>query len=173
MTTRAYMLSHLAMLSAKASREEFLAKYPNPWLVWEPGAWKAPAIERGLDMTFIPMSSPGMLPKGDVLCFELASPAKPAPLRLGRAPENEIVINDATVSREHLHFLAEPPGQWKLHASASSKFTRCDEKPLLAGEAVALARGMKIKAGGALFTFTDSSGMLERIAAQPASAPRK
>ena len=36
------------------------------------------------------------LPSSDVLCFQLSRDAEP--IRVGRAPGNTIVVNDATIS---------------------------------------------------------------------------
>src|SRR5688500_14207309 len=78
------------------------AKHVTDWLIWEPGAWKVPHVGANMASTQIAAPQlPNRPPQGDCLCFEL-KPAAAVKLKIGRAPENDIVLNDATVSREHL-----------------------------------------------------------------------
>ena len=72
--------------------------------------------------------------RGDALCFELSLPAKATGLRLGRANTNDIVINDATVSRS-------------AEALTGSKPTFLCSMPLAAGQRIELSDEQKIKVG--------------------------
>lgn len=93
-----------------ALKEKFRAKYPHPWLVWEAGAWNVPEVVEGnVAATRLPLTDlRDCLPAGDALCFELVGQTDGSPLRLGRASNNALVVNDATVSREQLHLSPHP-----------------------------------------------------------------
>ncbi len=105
------MLSLLAVRKIQLGAEWGI-KFPYSWLMWEPGVWQpssgagSPTLmggKVGLN------ARPG---QGDALCFELAGPRA---LKVGRSPECDVVLNDATVSREHL--LLEPialPDAWSV-----------------------------------------------------------
>src|SRR5438094_863035 len=80
-------------------RDEFWKKYPHPWLVWEGGPAK-PGDK--LALTRPPKHSGALQPQeGDALCFELVG-GPGQELKLGRAPANDLVIEDETVSKYQL-----------------------------------------------------------------------
>ena len=85
--------------------------------------------------------------RGDALCFELNLPAKATGLRLGRANTNDIVINDATVSREHLLLTKGASEHWSAEALTGSKPTFLGSMPLAAGQRIELSDEQKIKVG--------------------------
>src|SRR6185436_9335847 len=91
---------------------------------------------------------------GDALCFYLGKPGE-LPLRIGREVGNEIVLNDATVSRIHLALLPSTAGGW-MAKPAGGKVTRFDGASFEGDEAVALKSGAQLELGQVKLTFHDA-----------------
>jgi hypothetical protein len=147
-------------------KERFRARYPHPWLVWEAGAWNVPETGRqNVASTQLPVSDlRDCLPAGDALCFELVSLSDAASaLPLGRASNNAFIINDATVSREHLVLRASPPGQWMVEAVPKSSPVKLDGVELEPGCPSPLTPGARIELGDVRLTFHDALGFYDRI----------
>lgn len=154
------MISFVTRQLLFSSRAEVAPKYPNAWLVWEPGAWVAP--QTGKHMTLVPVSPGNERPvQGDALCFELSKP-KEAGLRLGRADDCDIVINDATVSRSHALLTPEPDGSWAALLSPTSRGALVNGAPAAAGAKVMLRRGLQLQLGEVVLTYYDPEGFLLR-----------
>src|SRR4051812_22285627 len=95
----------------------FAAKFPGEWLIWEPGAWKASprgSVTTIMGAAAVPAAPPAAPRQGDALCFFLGA-ANGRTLDVGRNPECAIVINDGTVSRQHL-LLNGNQGVWIVQA---------------------------------------------------------
>jgi hypothetical protein len=157
---RAFLLSFLAR-QYLLLQDKFAERYPHCWLAWEPGAWSVPASSGDTATTrlptpALPIEAP---PQGDALCFELAARS----LRLGRAAENEIVINDATVSREHLDLSVDDARKWWVTVRGGSE-TRVNDGPVPLGQPQQLASGATIKTARVVLTFHDQAAFLERVA---------
>lgn len=153
---RAYMMSLLAVRKLQFGAT-FTTKFPNPWLYWEPGVWQ-PAKGAGSPTMIGGMVDPGARPgQGDALCFELA---EPRPLKVGRAPECDVVLNDATVSREHV--VLEPnAGRWFVKVSGGGT-ALLDERPLGANGAELRSRS-KLRLGDVTLTFYLPADFVERL----------
>jgi hypothetical protein len=109
------MLSFLGIQEARLGAAKFDEKFSGAFLVWEPGSWLPPS--KALAQTVGPPADP-LAPKRptqtDALCFHLG--AEPGlVVTVGRAPENDCVISDATVGRSHLLLTNEPRG-WTVRA---------------------------------------------------------
>ena len=141
-------------------------RHPNDWLIWEPGAWSVPEAKGAMSSTQVALAQPPRPQKGDCLCFELKLVVG-AKLKIGRAPENDIVLNDATVSREHL-VLERPKDQWLVHALPASKATLVKGKVASPQTPVPLASGDQLTVGGVTLSYLTSSGLLARIKAEVA-----
>ena len=139
------------------------ARYPHPWLIWEPGVWKVPSSTNKLAATQCAESAPDRPQKGDCLCFELRSTT--GTLRVGRAPENEIVINDATVSREHL-VLVRVGAVWNADALPGAKNTAVRGVPLVPGTRVELASGDRLSVGGVTLSYLSPDKLKLRLQAE-------
>lgn len=117
----AYMLSVLHR-QALLLKEGFVERYPNDWLIWEPGPWQ-PArstIESNLETTLRPSSRAAPQPAtGDALCFQLKLARGAQSLKVGRATTNDVVINDLTASREQFVLRFER-GAWFLAGGAGA-----------------------------------------------------
>jgi hypothetical protein len=166
------LLLSLLVRQRMALQARFQARYPHPWLIWEAGAWNVPETDmQNVAATQLPVSDlQDCLPPGDALCFELVSP-RPAQgvLRVGRATHNEFVVNDATVSREHIILSVDAEGQWRVEVHPKAGPVRLDGKPLPPGKAHPLKPGMHLELGDARLTFQgpeDFSARLGRIAAR-------
>jgi len=147
-------------------KEKFRARYPHPWLVWEAGAWNVPETGRqNVATTQLPVSDlRDCLPAGDALCFELVSISETANvLPLGRASHNAFVINDATVSREHLVLRTSPYGQWMVEAVPKSTPVKLDGVELEPGRPTPLMPGARLELGDVRLTFYDAAGFYARI----------
>lgn len=141
------------------------AKYPHDWLVWEPGVWQVPAPGKAMGVTrFMTTEAVGRPQTVDSRCFELVAPS--GKLRIGRAPENDIVINDETVSREHL-MLERVGARWLASALPTSKATRFTVKGSPAAEdaPVPLTSGDHVTLGGVVLTYLSAAALKERIRA--------
>ena len=122
-----------------ALKQAFSRRYPHGWVVWEAGAWNVTDTgEQNIARTRLPTEDlRDCLPQGDVLCFELAPPADGRALSVGRSSENDVVLNDATVSREHLA-LKFADGRWSVEARSITEARlhgRAAAAPGRAGEA--------------------------------------
>lgn len=155
---RAFMISFVTRQLLFSPRSEVAPKYPNSWLVWEPGAWVAP--HQGVHTTLVPTSAQPERPvQGDALCFELANSA--TPIHVGRAPECEIVINDATVSRLHLELAQQPDKSWTANVTGSrGAWVKGATVPT--GSTIPLRSGLQLQLGDVAVTYYDADGFLQR-----------
>ena len=160
-----YLLS-LLKVQAVAMGDKFGERYPYHWLIWEPGTWTAPASAH--DTVHVdPRHTPaGGVGRGDALSFAL-KPAlgKPDVLTIGRSHTNDIVINDATVSRQHALLRALPTG-WVIELGKGVKsLTRLSEMDLRAGDPIQLKSGGQLRLGDVRLTYYDGPGLLKRLRA--------
>ncbi|MDP1826941.1 MAG: FHA domain-containing protein [Archangium sp.] len=163
MSVPAFMLSLLGrqrlLLGAR-----FLERYPSNWLVWEPGTWRPARSEStsNTEATQLPTGGPTVRPVGDdALCFELKR--RPTDLQLGRATDNQIVVNDLTVSRTQLH-LTFADGTWRVHTQV---LVMVDGLPVGAEGAV-LKNASVVVIGDVRLTFYEPEGFLVRLQHDPA-----
>ena len=156
----AYMLSLLRRRLA-AGGALFELQYPGFWLVWEPGRWSAAMAQ--FDPTR--QGSGETLAEGsasDSLSFHLKVRAR---LKLGRAGLCDIIINDATVSREHLLFAPSGETDWKVSVLSSASNTEVDGVARTAGDEVVLSSGAAIRVGDVKLTFWNAVGLSRRLRA--------
>lgn len=166
---RAYLLSQLAVQALRLAPVDFLARYPHSWLVRETGALNLPDAADTVPLTTQAPSdtvTPRARP-GDSLCFQLVATEKNSgAIHIGRSRSNDVVVNDETVSRQHLVLTSRGEGEWSASSTPTSKSTAFMAKALAAGSTVRLFRGVQLKIGSIVFTFYDASGLLERLAAE-------
>ncbi len=146
-------------------RSEFAKRYPNAWLVWEAGAWSVSGDgEQNVAHTLPPAEDlQDCLPTGDVLCFELATSSPDQTLSLGRASQNDIVINDSTVSREHLVLARNSSGEWSADITSPTPQVSISGRHLVHGKPTSLRQGDVLKVGEVLLTFYDPQSFELRI----------
>jgi hypothetical protein len=153
-------MSWLAKDSSQQTLEAFIAKRPEDWLVWEAGPWRPTYQPRdtlapeGL-LTSVPHGS------GESLAIALEPPTTRPYLSLGRAPDNDLVVDDATLSRVHLILQRDPLG-WSARDAGSTNGSSIEGAPI-GPDAVALQTGMRLLAGSVRFTFYDAGGLYLRL----------
>jgi hypothetical protein len=159
---KAFMLSLLAVRRFTL-QAQFLTHFPSAWLVWEPGVWQPAAGGPSPDVTRITSMKPELARPvgGDALCFALTPGA---PLRVGRAPGCDVVVNDATVSREHLWLdpVAASAG-WAVRPQPGASTTSRNGQPLAPGVAQLLSPGDSLRLGDVTLTYHDAPGMAARL----------
>jgi len=162
---KSFLISWLAKRYAGGELAAFAAEHPGHWLVWEAGPWRPPAARRETMA-----SGPGtrLLAAGESLAILLEAKNPKAPdVKLGRAAENDLVVDDGTLSRSHLAFTKDPAGVWSVRDVGSSNGSQVDGKPLLRIP-VPLESGAQIEAGAVRLTFYDAGGLYLRLrGAQP------
>lgn len=139
---------------------EFKARYPHAWLVWEPGSWSEPkSPEMAASETLQPGQERPIAPVGeDALCFEL----KPSgtSLKVGRAPDNQIILNDMRVSRSQLE-LRHVGGFWQVVPVRGARNILLGEP--LDEQGVKIAGTIKLQAGGIQLSFYDAADFAARL----------
>jgi hypothetical protein len=141
----------------------FNARYPHPWLVWEPGNRVSSPSAHGIPVTtVVPLTSPSQPKEGDPLCFPLVAGGS-GTVRVGRAPESDIVVDDLTVSREHLELCVDAEGWFVRVPPQSSATTPVRKMSLQPGETMRLVDGCAIVAGGVQLTFRAQGKLLPRV----------
>ena len=157
---RGYLMSWLAKATLGKPLDDCIKAWPGDWLVWEAGPWRPTYQARetlaqdGL-VTRVPHGS------GESLAIALEPPGQRPYVSLGRASENDIVVDDATLSRVHLLLQREPSG-WTARDAGSTNGSTVEGSPL-GPDAVALLPGMRLMAGSVRFTYYDSGGLCLRL----------
>jgi hypothetical protein len=142
--------------------ETFIRQHPHPWVLWEPGAWRPPG-KSTTTVVALPQAL-GDARAGEALALALEGhPETPDRVRLGRAPECEIVINDGTLSGVHLLFMRESAGGWTVRDGGSRNGTWLDGVRLEPGQPRALVSGARLQAGQVGLTFYAPEEMIARL----------
>lgn len=160
---KSYLFSQLVQQLQRGDARAFAAAHPYPWLVWEPGTWRPPLRNQGTLIIAAGQTSPKT--GGEALVFALIpKPGREGQLVVGRAPGNDISINDATLSQTHL-VLREHQGSWTVRDAGSSNGTWVDGVKLEPGVPVPVADGAQLRAAEVTFTFLGPQRMLARLTA--------
>jgi len=157
---RGYLISWLAKHSSGRNLEEFAAERPEDWLIWEAGPWRPTyqnkdTLEQGSEKLRSPHGA------DESLAIALEQGAKKPYVSLGRGPDNDIVIDDATLSRLHL-LLQREGDHWTIRDAGSTNGTTV-EGARLGPDPVELHVGARILAGSVRLTFYDSGGLYLRL----------
>lgn len=159
---KAYLISWLARQQGQTSdMATFERAHPGPWLVWEAGPWRPPSQDRA---TQAASERRARASAGDALALVVAPRPGREPLegvRLGRGADNDLVVDDGTLSRTHLLLRRSAEG-WTLEDLHSSNGTQVDGARVN-GAPVALDPGAQIEAGSVRLTFYDSKGLYLRL----------
>jgi hypothetical protein len=155
---KSFLVSWLAKRYAGADLRTFLKERTEDWIVWEAGPWRPPAAGRETMA-----ASPGtrLLSAGESLAIALV-PGAAGDVRVGRAPENEVVIDDATLSRSHLVLHRDPAGVWTARDAGSSNGTRVDGVRI-ARVPFSITPGARLDAGTVRLTFYDGASLFMRL----------
>jgi hypothetical protein len=157
---RGYLISWISKHTAAENLDEFLRERPQDWLVWEAGPWRPTYQARETLAQEGERSSPPH-GAGEPLAIVLEQTQDRPYVSLGRGPDNDIVIDDATLSRLHLLLTREPAG-WMLRDAGSTNGTTVDGARL-GPDPVLLQPGAKVVAGSVRLTFYDSGGLYLRL----------
>jgi hypothetical protein len=157
---RSYLLSWLNNKYSTLTMDAFVRAQRAEWLVWEAGPWRPPARS---GETLVAGGQPpvgGSSSSGESLAIELAP--KDGAVSIGRGSGNDVVIDDATLSRVHLHLDRAPDGSWRVRDAGSSNGTKLNGRKL-GTEPVAVEDGSAIEAGAVRLTFYGAEGMWLRL----------
>jgi hypothetical protein len=158
---KAYLISWLSRNHQAGDMGAFERTFPGPWLVWEAGPWRPPAPDRA---TRISSERRARESAGDALALQVSPRPGRTPaqgIRLGRGPDNDLVVDDGTLSRTHLLLCAGEAG-WTVQDLRSSNGTRVDGLPVN-GAPVPVEPGSVIEAGSVRLTFYDARGLYLRL----------
>jgi pSer/pThr/pTyr-binding forkhead associated (FHA) protein len=158
---RSYLLSWLARQHGSNDAQMFEEKFSGSWLVWEAGPWHPPQDGR---TTLFATGRKAPSPSEEALALQIAPRAgKPRfeGVQLGRGRENDLVIEDATLSRAHLLFRFDGEN-CTVEDLGSSNGTFVDGAAVHEA-AVALAPGACIEAGAVRFTYYDVKALRLRV----------
>jgi len=157
---RGYLISWLAKHSIGQHLDDFVRERPEEWLVWEAGPWR-PTYQNKDTLAHEGERSSPPHGAGESLAIALdLNPKKPY-LSLGRGPDNDICIDDATLSRLHLLFTKEH-GAWTVRDAGSTNGTTV-EGARLGPDPVQLQPGVRVVAGSVRLTYYDSGGLYLRL----------
>jgi pSer/pThr/pTyr-binding forkhead associated (FHA) protein len=162
-----YLLSWLRKRFAGSDLATFEKLHPHDWLVWEPGAWHPPersghTLVAGAAVARPPGAGAGA---GEALAVALSRDGRRPYVTLGRGPENDVVIDDATLSRVHLVLMRAADGSWTLRDAGSSNGSRLAGQRLEPGKPLPLPTGTRIEAGSVRLTFHGPADLLRRLQA--------
>jgi len=160
---KTYLISWLGKNHVGHRLEQFERLRPGPWLVWEAGPWRPPSARRD---TLAAGPETRLLASGESLAIELAAKDGGPEVRLGRDADNDLVIDDATLSRVHLVLRRDAKGEWTAQDAGSRNGTRVDGAP--AKLPLPLRQGSVLEAGAVRLTFYDAAGLYARLRSAPA-----
>jgi pSer/pThr/pTyr-binding forkhead associated (FHA) protein len=144
-----HLLSELASIGL-GDAEAFLVLEPTPLLPADP---RQP--------TTVPPRPRAGAP-AEPWAWALRRPLRRSHLVLGRAPDCDLVLDEATLSQCHLVLLAHRD-TWLVQDAASTNGTRLDGAPLLQARAYRLRDGACLEAGQVRFTFHEPAGLAARL----------
>src|SRR5215211_6215129 len=149
--SRAVMLSLLVDQHARLG-DAFLERYGHPWLVWNASTWSAPSVDGQTRVVRLPTAPP---PPRELLalCLALTFRGDAKEITLGRANDNDVVINDGTVSRHHAVLTRSASGTWQVRPLPESSGTICASRPLSDKDVSPIVDGQKLMVGGVELTF--------------------
>lgn len=155
---KTYLISWLKKNHAGQRLEDFERARGGPWLVWEAGPWRPPSARRD---TLVAGPETRLLASGESLAIQLVAKDGGPEVRLGRDADNDLVIDDATLSRVHLYLRRAATGEWSAQDAGSRNGTKVDGAPALA--ALPLRQASVLEAGAVRLTFYDAAGLYARL----------
>jgi hypothetical protein len=157
---RALMLSLLVEQYGRLG-DQFLKQYDHPWLVWDASTWSAPSLDGETRL--------GRLPSGPTargahaLCFGLTFNKDAAQITVGRSSQNDVVVNDGTVSRQHVVLTRNAFGTWQVRPLPGNSGTRCGSRILTEKDVSPLVDRQTLLIGSVELTFFEPKTFLERL----------
>lgn len=155
---KSYLLSAMVFKHSGSTIDAFHRQFPNDWLLWEPGGWRAPANST----VQVQVMSPTPVPAdGEALVFPMI--ATEGQMTLGRGPGVDIVINDGTLSQKHLLFMTDAAGFWTVRDAGSRNGSWLNGMKLVTGQPVELENKGRIKAASVMLTYYTPAGLVQRM----------
>lgn len=153
-----FLLSFLAIQSTRQGAK-FADRHAGAWLVWEPGTWQPPSRAMLETMGVSRDTSKATKPTAtDALCFSLGTGPV---VTVGRAQENDCVVSDATVSRQHVELVFGHDG-WTVRPAERRQFELNGRVHVTARK---LAAFDQLGLGNVVLTFVpDHHALLSRMA---------
>jgi hypothetical protein len=158
---RAFLLS-LVVDQYRRLGDTFLERYNHAWLVWEANAWAAPRADGATRITHL-SEDLNAGKERDALCFGLTFKGEAKQIALGRSNDNDIVINDGTVSRHHAVLTLSATGKWQVQPFPSTSGTLCGSRQLSETDLVPIDDREKLAVGGVELTFYEPKSFLELV----------
>ncbi|WP_242346417.1 FHA domain-containing protein [Anaeromyxobacter terrae] len=156
---KSFLLSWLTRKYSGGDLASFQRERPEDWLVWEAGPWRPPAAGRE---TMLAGPGTRLVAAGESLVIALAAKNGGPEVRVGRDPENDVVVDDGTLSRRHLVLRRDGGGGWTVEDAGSSNGTRVNG--LRIGRApLRLEPGARVEAGAVRLTFYDGPTLYLRL----------
>ena len=165
---RSVMLSLLVEQHARLG-DAFLERYGHPWLVWNASTWSAPSVDGHTRIIRLP-TAPSPPKEMYALCLALTFKGDAKQITLGRSNDNDVVINDGTVSRRHAVITLSASGTWQVQPLPETSGTICGSRPLSENEVGALVDGQRLVVGGVELTFYQPRSFLELLRRWSATA---
>ncbi len=140
-------------------RGVFDERHPCPWLVWE-RATVEPSRDapQSLVRTASPESDFLVPASADPVCFDLRGDL----IHVGRTPENDLVVLDATISRRHL-VLQRVGGDYTAVALPGAKSVHVRETLLATDTGHPLKSGDPMRLGGTRFVYLGPKELIARL----------
>lgn len=164
---RSFLVSALAASARGMDAGAFRGRFPNHWILWEPGRWQPPR-NATIHTTAAQLQAMVSGKDAEALALELAPDEGGEELILGRASDCELSINDGTLSARHLAF-RQAGAQWMVRELGSTNGSMLDGVLLPQGTPVVLHPGSRIQAGQVHLTFYAPEGMFARVTEHKAS----
>jgi pSer/pThr/pTyr-binding forkhead associated (FHA) protein len=149
------------ILALQLGREEFVARFPDPLLVGDGALEHSPELQH--QDTGPPRSNAEPLPSHTVRALRPTGRVVADYVSVGRGLENDIVIVDETISKNHAFFSRTAAG-WTLTDLGSRNGSWVGDQRLAAsGEPVPVPLGARVQFGDVTLTVVDSGAFWDRL----------
>lgn len=141
--------------------DRFLKQYDHPWLVWDASTWSAPSLDGETRLGREP--SVPTARGTHALCFGLLFSRGATEIAVGRSSQNDVVVNDGTVSRRHAVLTRNAFGTWQVRPLPGNSGTRCGARILTERDVAPLLDRQVLLLGSVELTFYDAKTFAERL----------
>ena len=162
---RAFLLSLMVEQYRKVG-DGLLERNNHAWLVWEAKTWAAPRADGATRIGSLPLGGLNPSKEPDALCFGLTFKGDAKQIALGRANDNDIVINDGTVSRHHALLTLSSAGRWQVQPYPGTSGTTCGGRQLSETDIAPMVDRQKLAVGGVELTFYEPKSFLDIVRAR-------